>query len=71
MRPLMLIVFLMAGCLQACKPQTESRAHMDEVSNRVSDSLVKLLDSCLALPSKALAGTGSPIASSTSTFAPK
>ena len=63
------VLFLFA--LFACTPQTESRAHMDEVANRTSDSITKLIDSSLALPSLALIGTGSPIASPASTFTPK
>jgi hypothetical protein len=54
----------------ACQPQTESREHMDLASDRMSDSILKLIDSSLALPGKVLAGTGSPIASSASSFTP-
>lgn len=56
--------------LIACKPQSESREHMDFVSNRMSDSILNLLDSGIALPAKTLAGTGSPIASAASSFTP-
>ena len=66
-----LMAFLIPLYLTACKPQTESRIHMDETALRMSDSIKNLLDSCFALPSKALAGTGSPIASSASSFTPK
>ncbi|HWY09938.1 MAG TPA: hypothetical protein VN026_01375 [Bacteroidia bacterium] len=65
------IPFLFLLILISCQPQVESRAHMDNTSNRTSDSLSKLIDSSLALPSLALIGTGSPIASATSTFTPK
>ena len=57
--------------LFGCTPQTESRVHMDLIAKRTSDSLSKLIDSSLALPSLALISTGSPIASSASTFTPK
>jgi hypothetical protein len=57
--------------LTSCQPEVESRVHMDNIANRTSDSITKLIDSSLALPSLALIGTGSPIASPTSTFTPK
>ena len=52
----------------ACQPQTESRIHMDQTGQRMSDSILKLLDSSLAQPAKILAQTESPIASSASSF---
>ncbi len=71
MKYLNLMVVLIALYLAACKPQTESRLHMDETALRMSDSIKNLLDSGFALPSKVLSGTGSPIASSASSFTPK
>ena len=61
---------LLALAFTACMPQTESRAHMDETSDRMSDSILKLIDSSLAEPGRILAGTESPIASSASSFTP-
>ena len=54
----------------ACQPQTESREHMDLTSNRMSDSILKLLDTGFAQPGKILAGTGLPIASSSDSLTP-
>lgn len=54
----------------ACQPQIESRVHMDETADRMSDSILKLIDSSLAEPGRILVGTGSPIASSASSFTP-
>ena len=71
MKQLKFILFAFLFSLAACKPQTESRTHMDNIAGRTSDSIAKLIDSTLGLPSLALIGTGSPIASSASTFTPK
>jgi hypothetical protein len=65
-----LCIILFVLTLTSCQPQTESREHMDLTSDRMSDSILKLIDSSLALPGKVLAGTGSPIASSASSFTP-
>lgn len=63
-------LFLFGIILAACQPATESRAHMEDTSNRMSDSILKLIDSSLAEPGKILAATESPIASVASTFTP-
>ena len=63
-------IILLALAFTACQPQVESRVHMDETADRMSDSILKLIDSSLAEPGRILAGTGSPIASSASSFTP-
>jgi len=67
MKPLF---FLIAIAFTACQPQAESRAHMDNTSDRMSDSILKLIDSNLAEPGRILAITESPMASVASTFVP-
>jgi hypothetical protein len=52
------IILLLAFPFVACESQTESRAHMDISGNRMSDSILKLLDSSLAEPSRELKGIG-------------
>ena len=61
---------LLALPFLACQPRIESRERMDLVANRMSDSILKLIDSSLAEPGKILAGKESPIASSASSFTP-
>ena len=63
-------LILIATAFMACQPQTESRTHMENTSQRMSDSILKLIDSSLAEPGKVLAFTQSPIASAASTFTP-
>ena len=65
-----IIPILLILAFTACKPQTESRERMDLVANRMSDSILKLLDSGFAQPGKILAGTESSITSSSGSFAP-
>ncbi len=65
-----IIPVLLILTFTACQPRIESRAHMDETSDRMSDSILKLIDSSLAEPGRILAGTGSPITSSASSFTP-
>jgi len=61
MRIILSTLFAVAFLLTSCAPQTETRAHMDDTGNRMSDSIIKYIDSCLAQPGRELAGTGSPI----------
>ncbi len=44
--------------LAACQPQTETRLHMDNTGDRMSDSILRIIDSSLADPSKELASKG-------------
>lgn len=54
----------------ACQPQAETRQRMDATSYRMSDSILKLIDSGLAEPAQILAGANLPNASSASSFTP-
>ena len=63
-------LFLLALPFLACQPQTESRDHMEKISDRMSDSINNLIDSGFAEPAKFLVGTGSPIASVASSLTP-
>ena len=63
------LVVLMLAFI-ACQPQTESREHMDLTSNRMSDSILKLIDTSSAQPAKILAATESPTVSSTGSLTP-
>jgi hypothetical protein len=63
-------LFFLGISLVACQPATESRAHMENTSDRMSDSILKLIDSSLAEPAKVLAASESPIASAASSFTP-
>jgi hypothetical protein len=56
------------ACFFSCAPQTETRTHMDNTSDRVSDSIQRFVDSSLSAPGNELAGTGSPIASTAASF---
>ena len=65
------IIFIVpVAYLTACQPRNESREHMDITSNRMSDSILNLLDSSLTQPLKILGGRDSPIASVASSFTP-
>ncbi|MBP7808583.1 MAG: hypothetical protein KA163_04780 [Bacteroidia bacterium] len=64
------IPVLLAATLTACQPQTESRERMDLVANRMSDSILKLIDSSLAQPGKILVATESSTYSFTTSLAP-
>ncbi len=70
MKTLKLRLSIVALSFIACNPQTESRAHMNQSGQRMSDSIKILLDSCLSQPGKILAGTDYPIASSARGFIP-
>jgi hypothetical protein len=45
----------------ACQPRVESRAHMEDTSDRMSDSITRLIDSSLADPSHELSSLNSSI----------
>ncbi len=64
-------LLLLTLAFTGCQPQTESREHMDLASNRMSDSILKLLDTGFTEPGKILAGTGLPISSFSDSLTPK
>ncbi len=70
MKLMKITYILLASTLMACQPQTESRERMDLVANRMSDSILKLIDSSLAQPGKILVATESSTYSFTTSLAP-
>ena len=70
MKITLISIFATALFLFSCTPPTETRAHMDNIGDRMSDSIIKYIDSALTQPGREMAGTGSPIASAAGSFTP-
>ncbi len=56
MKTLKLSLGILAISIASCTPQTESRVHMDQTGQRMSDSILHIIDSSLADPSVEMKG---------------